>query len=253
MRQSIIDSNWFLIFFPMLLFASTAGGILFARWFRKKNTCEGSGIENAVISIFGLIISFTFLMADNAHRERYTYIHQEANAANILYRYSKEMPDSFKTGAKLFLTAFLNNQLSYDKNHPGSEELLLSNAAKISEHYLNFVASYKKQHSGNEKQIDKMDGCFDDIQTSFSRHAYSYLERTPVAIMLLLIITSLFIGFLAGFMNGIKARVHYLLPFIYFLLVTLIMLVIRDLNNPLIGFIKPNYQVLQTTYEQISR
>ena len=95
MWQSIFDSSWFNFLFPIILFISIGAGIFYAVQYKKKHKWETSGIENAVVGIFGLIISFTFLQAGNAHRERYANIHKQANSIDMLYRYSKEMPDSF--------------------------------------------------------------------------------------------------------------------------------------------------------------
>ena len=131
MSQSIFDSFWFSFLFAVTLFLSIGSGMFYAVKYKKKKIWESSGIENAVAGIFGLIISFTFLQAGNAHRERYAHIHKEANNIDMLYRYSKEMPDSFPLQTKMFLLSFLNNQLAYKQQE--NDGNFLYNAAQISE------------------------------------------------------------------------------------------------------------------------
>ena len=63
--------------------------------------------------------------------------------------------------------------------------------------------------------------------------------------------TKAVIGFLVGFMNAIKSKVHYVVPLIYFVMVALTIMVITDLNNPLTGLIKPNFHHLKITFEYI--
>ena len=140
MSQSIFDSSWFSILFVFTLVVSIGSGILYALKYKKKKSWESSGLENAVISIFGLIISFTFLQAGNAHRERYAHIHREANNIDLLYRYSKEMPGSFPIQTKRFLLSFLNNQLAYKQQ--SSDENYLYDAAQISESYRSYLRGY---------------------------------------------------------------------------------------------------------------
>lgn len=251
MWQSIFDSSWFNFLFCILLFLSIGAGILFAVYYKKKHKWESSGIENAVVGIFGLIISFIFLQAGNAHHERYAYIHKQANSIDMLYRYSKQMPDTFNRQTKLFLLTFINYQLSY-KPTPSDEEFL-PNAAKIIDSYWSYLSYYKKQNLNlnNTNQLNKITDCFDQLQSSFIINAYSYSERAPSLVMFLLVTMSLLIGFLVGFMNAVKYKTHYLVPLIYFVMVALTMMVITDLNNPFSGFIKPNYHQLKMTYEYI--
>lgn len=249
MMQSVFDSSWFTFFFSTLLFLFIGSGILYASLYKKKNKWESSGIENSVVGIFGLIISFTFLQAGNSHRERYAYIHREANNIEMLYHYSKEMPDSFYKQTKIFLMAFLNNQLTYKEQ--ANDEQFLFNAKQIADLYWSDLEYYKKQNTNWTNQLNKISDCFDEIRLSFLLNAYSYSERTPPLVMFLLVTMSLLIGFLVGFMNGIKSKIHYLVPLIYFVMITLTMMVITDLNNPLGGLIKPNYHHLKITYEYI--
>ena len=252
MSHSIFDSFWFSILFAFSLFLSIGSGILYAVKYKKKKSWESSGIENAVVGIFGLIISFTFLQAGNAHRERYAHIHREANNIDLLYRYSKEMPDSFSLKTKMFLLSFLNNHLAYKQQ--ASDENFLYDAAQISESYRSYLRGYKNQNfsSTTANQLNKISDCFDQVQSSFILNAYSYTERTPSFVILLLISISLLIGFLVGFMNAIKSNIHYLIPIIYFVMISLTMIVINDLNNPFSGFIKPNYHHLQIIRQLIT-
>lgn len=253
MWQIAIDSNWFSVLFPVLLLISIIGGIVYAVHYKKTLKWQPSGLESSIMGIFGLIISFTFLMAGNSHRERYNYIHQEANAADLLYQNSREMPNTFRLQTKIFLINFLRNQLYYDRNAVNSKDKLFTNAKNITDNYRIFVHDFKRKNNdiGINNQIDKIISLLESVKSSFFRHAYSYEERTPASIIVLLTITSLLIGFLVGFMNGITPKIHYLAPITFFIMVTLIMLVIRDLNNPLNGFIRPNYHDLNNTYNYI--
>lgn len=248
--QNIIDSLWFNFFFAVLLILAMGSGILYAIRYKKKSNWESSGIENSVVGIFGLIISFTFLQAGNAHRERFANIHKEAANIDMLYRYSKGMPDSFYKVTRNTLITFLDNQITYQQS---DDEQFLYNAKKISDSYWLYLMNYTEQTNDliHADRLNKISVCFDQIRTSVSLLAYSYYERTPSFVMFLLVIVALLIGFLVGFMNAIKLKIHYLLPTIYFVMITLTMAVISDLNNPRLGFIKPSYHHLGLIYENI--
>ncbi|MCH5715589.1 hypothetical protein [Niabella hibiscisoli] len=102
----MLNTLWGMIFYVLLLFTSLILGIRYGAVYKKKRSWESSGIENAIIGIFGLIISFTFLQAGNAHRERSANLHREVNNIDMLYRYSRELPDSMHRYTQNMLTGF---------------------------------------------------------------------------------------------------------------------------------------------------
>ncbi|WP_300602082.1 hypothetical protein [Niabella sp.] len=242
----MLDSLWVIMLYVVLLFFSVAGGIRYALRYRKKFRWDSSGIENSIVGIFGLIISFTFLQAGNAHRERFAYLHKEANNIDALYRYSRKLPDSFRLYTKNMLQEFLKNQLAFEQSGNGT---FFYNAKKQSDAYWVRLTALKKQQ--HNVAIDKVTEYFDQLQDTVSLFAYSNYERTPAFVIFLLVVVSMLIGFLVGFMNGVKERVHYMVPLIYFVTVSLTMLVISDLNNPRLGLIKPSYYHLQLTLQYI--
>ncbi|WP_114789947.1 hypothetical protein U0035_11520 [Niabella yanshanensis] len=247
----MLNSLWWMIFYVVLLFTSLLLGIRYGTVHKKKRSWESSGIENAIIGIFGLIISFTFLQAGNAHRERSANLHREVNNIDMLYRYSRELPDSMYRYTQVMLTGFLQNQLHYEKT---GDVTTFATSRKMSDTYWKHLRHFKKQAAPQQAEIvDKISGYFEQIMAAATSYAYANYERTPVFIMFLLITVSLLIGFLVGFMNGIKSRVHFLVPIIYFVTISLTMLVISDLNNPRIGLIRPGYHHLQAAYDFIKQ
>lgn len=245
----MLNSLWWMMFYVLLLFVSLLLGIRYGTAYKKKQAWESSGIENAIIGIFGLIISFTFLQAGNAHRERSANLHREVNNIDMLYRYSRELPDSMYRYTQHMLTAFLQNQLTYEKT---GNVTTFTASKRMSDAYWQKLQAFKARSTTQQAAVvDKIAGYFEQITAAVTLYAYANYERTPVFIMFLLVTVSLLIGFLVGFMNGIKSRVHYLVPLIYFVTISLTMLVISDLNNPRIGLIRPAYHHIQAAYEFI--
>ena len=71
--------------------------------------------------------------------------------------------------------------------------------------------------------------------------------------MLLLIISSLIVGLLVGFMNGFEDKKHYLVPLIYIVIVSFTMQSIRDLDDPLKGTIRPSVSNLEALYNNLKK
>jgi hypothetical protein len=79
------------------------------------------------------------------------------------------------------------------------------------------------------------------LNGNFIRIVHSYDVRTPPLIMVLLVFSSLLIGILIGFLNSFNNKTHYLVPFIFVVIVSICIQSIRDLDNPYIGSMQPSF------------
>lgn len=78
--------------------ACVAGGFAIAHYqfLRKKLDRRPTGTETAIIGLFGLMLSFTFLAAHNATRERNRMVHEQADAIASMRRSSLLLPAQLK-------------------------------------------------------------------------------------------------------------------------------------------------------------
>ena len=79
---SILDSIYFDFFYFVTLIASVACGYLLAHYyyFRGQRTWKVSGIENAVVGFYGLLLSFTLVQSSVSNKERIDLVHKESDA-----------------------------------------------------------------------------------------------------------------------------------------------------------------------------
>ena len=82
MWRSLFDVLWFTLAYPVSLLLAVALGYLVAEvhYRRRRKIWKPSGIENALITIFGLLLSFTLLSSNNTLKERTVLIHQSSDA-----------------------------------------------------------------------------------------------------------------------------------------------------------------------------
>ena len=91
------------------------------------------------------------------------------------------------------------------------------------------------------------------LSAATSRLHYSYQEGTPNSIIALLLISSWAIGVLVGFSNSAQETRHFLVPALFVVISVLTVQAIRDLDNPGLGFIRPNYGNLQDLQRLIAQ
>jgi hypothetical protein len=210
---------------------------------RVGKPAKPSGIESSVISFFALLISFTLASASNFHKERLGLIHQQASCLAQLYRGSLDQPDSIRQSVNIFLLRHIAIQTESRNINENINDSMLQ---QVGSNNLLFLAEMKKQG-----QLQNILPAFNALTSQTYKLIYAYDERIPPLVMFLLIITSLLIAVLIGFLNRSNEERHYLASFIYFLLVVLTVQAIRDLDNPNAGLVKPSYENLESVREMI--
>ena len=238
MLSRFIDSNPFGFIFPLLLVVFILFGYYMARKREKKvgKAAKLSGIEGSVISFFALLISFTLASVGSSMKDRLNIIHQESDGLAQLYRSSMFLSDSTKTAVNEFIIHHIDIQLDDKQYSDASNDLVIS---KISANGGDLLKKISDQ-----KEMATIMPSFNSLTSSTIKLLYSYEERMPKIVMILLVISSLLIGALIGFMNGSAEERHYLAPFIYAILVVITIQAIRDLDNPAVGTVKPSFSNL---------
>lgn len=240
------DSDLFTVLYPLLLTGMVILGYMTARnFYLKKNiTWKSSGVENGIIGLFSLLLSFTFAMSGNAQKERTGMVHRLADGISEL----KNVADIVLPRERGTVHAYLRQHIDlhldhYDRETAGSSQLVKEITA-LNETFWSGLR--KKNDSATFKgEADLVLDAFNQLNAASLRVAYSYDERIPAIMYVLLTVSSLLLGILVGFMNGFYERRHVLVPLIYLVIVSLMMQGIRDIDTPYKGPVRPKYESLR--------
>ena len=242
MWRSLFDVLWFTLAYPVSLLLAVALGYLVAEmnYRRRGRIWKPSGIENALITIFGLLLSFTLLSSNNTLKERTVLIHQSSDAVAELYRESELLPAAGPAIVRGLLLRFLALELAEHRPKPLPDP---AHARKIA--VLDRQAWQQLRAAVRPEEVRRLLPALHKLSAATSRLHYSYQEGTPYSIIGLLLISSWAIGVLVGFSNSAQETRHYLVPVLFMVISVLTVQAIRDLDNPELGFIRPNYGNLQ--------
>ena len=242
MWRSLSDVLWFTLAYPVSLLLAVALGYLVAEmnYRRRGRIWKPSGIENALITIFGLLLSFTLLSSNNTLKERTVLIHQSSDAVAELYRESELLPAAGPAIVRGLLLRFLALELAEHRPKPLPDP---AHARKIA--VLDRQAWQQLRAAVRPEEVRRLLPALHKLSAATSRLHYSYQEGTPYSIIGLLLISSWAIGVLVGFSNSAQETRHYLVPALFVVISVLTVQAIRDLDNPELGFIRPNYGNLQ--------
>ena len=250
MWRSLFDVLWFTLAYPVSLLLAVALGYLVAEmnYRRRGRIWKPSGIENALITIFGLLLSFTLLSSNNTLKERTVLIHQSSDAVAELYRESELLPAAGPAIVRGLLLRFLALELAEHRPKPLPDP---AHARKIA--VLDRQAWQQLRAAVRPEDVRRLLPALHKLSAATSRLHYSYQEGTPYSIIGLLLISSWAIGVLVGFSNSAQETRHYLVPALFVVISVLTVQAIRDLDNPELGFIRPNYGNLQDLQRLIAQ
>src|SRR5262249_33272685 len=115
MWVNIVDSSIFSLLYPILLISSVVLGFYLAqRYYRGQNkTWKASGIENGVIGIFSLLISFTLLSSNNSLKDRNSLIHQQADALAQMNREAQFLSPQQRREVNRFIIDHINIEMEF--------------------------------------------------------------------------------------------------------------------------------------------
>ncbi|WBO85335.1 bestrophin-like domain [Hymenobacter yonginensis] len=255
MRYSTFEVLWFVLAYPASLLLAVAVGYLFAEVYyrRRQRIWKPSGIESALITVFGLLLSFTLLSSNNSLKERTGLIHQTSDAIAELYRESQLLPAPERAAVQQFLLQLLQLELNEHRPRRPHDPAHIRRLERLDHQFWQQLSAAGRTSPARADRVRRLLPAFNKLDSNTFRLHYSYREGTPYSILSLLFVSSWAIGILVGFTNSAQETRHYFVPILFVVISVLTIQSIRDLDNPELGFIRPDYGNLQDLQRIISR
>jgi hypothetical protein len=240
------DSDLFTILYPLLLTGMIITGFIIASkyYFKRQVAWKPSGIENGILGLFGLLLSFTLLLSGNAQKERTIMVHQMGDGIAQMKTAADVLAPEDRVAVYAYLRRHIDLHLAlYEKEITDSKQLI-NQLNTLNETFWSTL-HYKNDSTEFNQDIHTLLPIYNQLNSASFKLTYSYGERIPPLIYLVITLSSWLLAILVGFMNGFYEKRHYLVPLIYLVIVGLMMQAIRDIDNPYQGSVKPKYENLK--------
>jgi hypothetical protein len=228
-------------------------GILFGSWAQqiRKALIESESnvinvIEGALLTLFGLLIGFTFSMAVNRYDARKLLAVQEANAIGTTWLRTALMPDPVRTQEQSLLREYVQERLLYHTEFRAREESHYNelHAQTLRKKLWAVASDYAVDHRESVTGL-YLQALNSTIDIAGERVAADE-NRIPAAAWWML----LFVGFVACAVMGTKINprmvlLQSILPIVLASTLTMTM----DLDSPRFGFIR----VTQTEMQRVGQ
>lgn len=239
----IFQYLFFFLIYPALLYTSIYLGGLFAKKRAKLNKVWKSiGLESSLVSIYALLLSFSLVLSSNHAEERNNQIYAVADKLSIMVKKSKYYDEPLKTNLQKYLKSFFEIHSHNLKPNGLSKEIAVVKIIEIDQKLDEFLIIHQRTNPETRQEIDAITTNLTNLRSSYIRLTENYDQSTPTVIISILIIYSLFIGFLIGFMMHIENNQTYILAVIFLFISTVMVAAIWDQDHPNLGFIRPDYQ-----------
>ena len=255
MLAQLMDSNWFPLIYLLVLISMVLFGIGLSQKLRvaESEDWKSSGLLNAIIGFFSLLLAFTLSSSSESNKARISILQQHRGAIANLYRQSFLFDDSLHRSVKDYAIKAIEIKLSaVSLTSAQSTRELYRRSELINNTYLRSISTLARNDPQPPVGIRSVTDEVNKIINLDAQVHYRNQERTPGPVMLLLLICSWTIGFLMGMTGVLFRRRYYLGPIIFTVLTSLTVLIIQDMDNPHQGFVKPPYKIYQDLLDEIT-
>ena len=234
---------FYLVAYPLLLvFSTISGRIAAARSLKRHRDWKPLGMENGILGFYALLTSFTLVQASNQARDRELMVHTVADDISELLRASLTYEPSLHTGIRAYFTDFYKIIREPFKASRESISMRLLVIDKRDDAFDAEMQRYILDHPADRDKITSLLSKVDRMESVYYRFMHSYHRTMPKMILLILVLFSLLIGFLMGFVEKFHGNRMHISTLIFVIMSVIILNVIHDLDNPAFGFLKPSIE-----------
>ncbi len=180
-RYDSFDILWFVVAYPASLVLAVSVGYVFAEVYyrRRGRIWKPSGIESALITVFGLLLSFTLLSSNNSLKERTGLIHQSSDAIAELHRESQLLPTAEQAVVRNFLLQLLALELAEHRPRQPQNLAHIRQLEQLGQRFWQQLGAAMHTPTARPDELRRLLPALNKLHSITFRLHYSYQERTP--------------------------------------------------------------------------
>lgn len=196
----------------------------------------GVKFTDSTMALLGLLLGFTFSMSLNRHDQRRAMVIAESNAINDFYTCASLLKGTQRTELVAAVREYAQAKLTFTQN-PLTEPDLEAATTNFSILLARMTEWVDHAISEGTPIVVPLTNALNSLASSNASRLAAYRDRLPCSILALLFLTSIIPAFLMGRQQGAAPRVHISGTVSFIFLVTAVLFVTLDLNQPASGTI----------------
>jgi len=225
-------------------------------WGRRSRPQPGEdpGIKftDASMALLGLLLAFTFSMALGRHDQRRQAAVAESNAIGDFYTCASLLKEPSRSRLQAVLRDYARQKL--DMAHKlaweTDQEQAIQHCQEMHARMTDMVAEAIERGTAIAVPLTNT---LNNVTSSHAAYLAANHERLPWIIVVLLLLGSVVPAFLMGLHQGASHKANLSGTISFVVLVTLVVFVTLDLNQPARGFIRVNQESLERLIQSMAK
>jgi hypothetical protein len=204
-------------------------------------------LEDSSIALLGLLLAFTFSMAIDKHNRRREMVVADSNAIGDFYTCVTLQAEPVRSRLQEILREYTRLRLELAQRPPaaGAIERDLARFEQMHGQMTDLVGQALAQGTPIAAPLTNT---LNDLTSSYASRLAAVSDRLPVTIVVLLLFAGVMAAYLAGRHQGGSSEERPSGALTFILLVTLVVWVTLDLNQPYRGVIRISQLPMQRLY-----
>jgi hypothetical protein len=228
------------IFFAAAMFACWGAGFRHGRSVRAEPKDDpDTKFVDAGMALLGLLLAFTFSMSLGRHDQRRLAVVAESNAIGDFYTCATLLKEPQRSRLREVVHEYAKELLKAPQEAKQSAD----------QHFGRMTDIVHEAIKEGTPIVVPLTNTLNNVTSSNASRLAAYQESLPWSIILLLFLSSIVPAYLIGAKQGASHRLHLSGSFSFIILVSLVVFVTLDLNQPRRGLIKVNQKSLERLIE----
>lgn len=212
----------------------------------------GTKFTDASVALLGLLLAFTFSMALGRYEQRRQAVVDESNAIGDFYTCASLLKEQYRSRLQDLIRDYAQHQLN-------TPEEKLAGAEDERENQYCMDAYARMTDVVNQALADgtpiavPLTNTLNNVTSTRASRLAAYKHRLPWSIVALLLLSALAPSFLIGEKQGASKKVHLSGTVSFIVLVSLVIFVTIDLNQPRRGLITVSQDSLERVIQSMAK
>ena len=214
----------------------------------------GTKFTDASMALLGLLLAFTFSLALGRHDQRRQAAVADSNAIGDFYTCASLLKKESSSRARLqaLVRDYARHKLEMvrQSGRESDQEEAIQRCQEMQTQMTGIVADALTEVTPIAVSLTNT---LNNLTSSDAAHLAANQEKLPWIIVVLLLLGSVVPAFLMGLQQGASHKAHLSGTFSFIVLVSLVILVTLDLNQPARGLIRVNYESLERLVQSMGK
>jgi hypothetical protein len=246
---------------PGLVALGVAGAML-ASWClgwwhgRRRPVEPGDDPEtkfiDASMAILGLLLAFTFAMTLGWHNERRLAVVAESNAIGDFYTCASLLRQPYRSRLQQIIREYAGQELETRDSSLMPLEENVATGRRLNS-YARMTSVVDEAILAGTPIALSLTNTLNNVTSSNASRVVAYQGRLPGSVVLVLLLSSIIPSLLIGKKQGVSRKVHYSGSFGFIVLVSLVVFVTLDVNQPRKGLIRVSTDSLERVVRSMAQ